>query len=127
MDMEHALLQAIQECPEDDASWLVLADWLEDQGDARGEVVRLTRSLRRDLDEDVRRAAEGRLQELLLGGTPPCVPALTNSLGMRLALVPPGSFWMGSLDTEVDRFANEGPRHRVTLTRGFFLGVYPVR
>jgi uncharacterized protein (TIGR02996 family) len=127
MDMEQALLQAIQECPDEEASWLVLADWLEDQGDARAEVLRLTRALRLDLDEDERRPAERRLQELLLGGVRPCVPRLTNSLGMQLALVPPGSFWMGSDDAEAGRFANEGPRHRVTLTRAFFLGVYPVR
>ena len=40
--------------------------------------------------------------------------------------VPPGSFWRGSDATEAGRDADEGPRHQVTLSRGFFLGVHEV-
>src|SRR5262245_57924927 len=36
-----AFLQAIKENPDDDAPRLVLADWLEERGDLRGEFVRL--------------------------------------------------------------------------------------
>lgn len=41
--------------------------------------------------------------------------------GLRLRFVPPGSFLMGSPESEAGRHADELP-HRVTLTRGFWLG-----
>ena len=49
----------------------------------------------------------------------------TNSLGMKFVWIPPGSFMMGSPTEEKDRIANE-TQHKVTLTRGFYMGVYPV-
>ena len=39
----------------------------------------------------------------------------------RLRWIPPGRFWMGSPEEEPGRFDNEGPRHRVTLTEGYWL------
>jgi hypothetical protein len=51
---------------------------------------------------------------------------IVNSLGMRLRLIPAGAFYMGSSDAEVDRAANEGPQHEVTLTRPFHLGAHAV-
>jgi formylglycine-generating enzyme required for sulfatase activity len=51
------------------------------------------------------------------------VPVVTtNSIGMKLALIPPGEFMMGSDEFE----ENEKPVHKVTLTRPFQLGVYEV-
>ena len=51
------------------------------------------------------------------------VPVVTtNSIGMKLALIPPGEFIMGS--DEFDE--NEKPAHKVTLTRPFQLGMYEV-
>lgn len=38
---EGALLQAIREAPHDEASRLVYADWLEERGDVRGELLRI--------------------------------------------------------------------------------------
>jgi formylglycine-generating enzyme required for sulfatase activity len=58
-------------------------------------------------------------------GVRPCVPILENSAGMRLALIPPGAFRMGSPGGEKGR-KNERPRHPVEITRPFYLGVYPV-
>ncbi|MBI3469512.1 MAG: formylglycine-generating enzyme family protein [Planctomycetes bacterium] len=61
---------------------------------------------------------------------------VTNSLGMRLVLIPPGEFNMGddpvhlqqpfkkSLDSNA--FADEQPRHPVRITRGFYLGMHEV-
>ena len=48
--------------------------------------------------------------------------------GVRLELVwiPPGEFMMGSPDSESGRFDNEGPQHRVKITRGFWMGKYEV-
>jgi formylglycine-generating enzyme required for sulfatase activity len=42
-----------------------------------------------------------------------------------MVFVPPGSFLMGSPKSEKDRGSDEG-RHKVTLARGFWLGVSPV-
>ena len=50
---------------------------------------------------------------------------ITNSLGMKFAWIPPGTFLMGSPKEEQEREANEVP-HKVTLSKGFYMGVYPV-
>ncbi len=50
----------------------------------------------------------------------------TNSIGMKLVLIPPGEFMMGSPEDEKDRGAAEGPQHRVRITKPFYLGVYTV-
>jgi formylglycine-generating enzyme required for sulfatase activity len=67
----------------------------------------------------------------------------TNSLGMKLRLVPPGEFMMGTSGDEITAIMKEarakeyfdwyilpvpreGPRHAVTLTRPFALGVHEV-
>ena len=39
----------------------------------------------------------------------------------RLRWIEPGTFLMGSLEDEPERLDDEGPRHAVTLTRGFWL------
>ena len=36
-----AFLRAVKDAPDDDAPRLLLADWLEEQGDPRGEFIRL--------------------------------------------------------------------------------------
>jgi formylglycine-generating enzyme required for sulfatase activity len=51
---------------------------------------------------------------------------ITNSVGMRLVLIPAGEFLMGSPKDEKGRASDEGPRHKVKLTRSFYLGVYAV-
>jgi formylglycine-generating enzyme required for sulfatase activity len=50
---------------------------------------------------------------------------ITNSIGMKLAWIPPGKFLMGSPTSEVDRQEQEH-QHEVELTAGFYMGVYPV-
>lgn len=51
----------------------------------------------------------------------------TNSIGMKLSLIPPGEFVMGSPATEKGSSVHEPqPEHRVKITRPFYLGVYPV-
>jgi formylglycine-generating enzyme required for sulfatase activity len=49
----------------------------------------------------------------------------TNSLGMKFAWIPPGSFLMGSPPGEEGHNDYE-VQHRVRLTSGFWLGIYPV-
>ncbi|MGL4465339.1 MAG: SUMF1/EgtB/PvdO family nonheme iron enzyme [Planctomycetia bacterium] len=50
---------------------------------------------------------------------------LTNSLGMKLVLIPPGRFLMGSPKSEKVR-SNDEAQKDVTLTKPFYLGVYEV-
>lgn len=50
---------------------------------------------------------------------------LMNSVGMKFAYIPPGTFQMGSPNSETGRSDNE-TLHTVTLTEPYYLGVYPV-
>jgi formylglycine-generating enzyme required for sulfatase activity len=67
-----------------------------------------------------------RVLDLLQRGVPPCVPEMVNSIGMRFALIPPGRFLMGSPETAARRAENEKPQHEVTISKPFYLAVYPV-
>jgi len=68
---------------------------------------------------------------------------ITNSIGMKLTLVPSGEFMMGSKESAentaaffqknygtdfwtADFFKNEHPQHRVRITKPFYLGTYHV-
>jgi len=50
---------------------------------------------------------------------------LTNSIGMKLVLIPPGEFMMGSPADEKRRGVDE-PQHRVKITKGFYMGATEV-
>ncbi|MFM9065816.1 MAG: formylglycine-generating enzyme family protein [Planctomycetota bacterium] len=50
---------------------------------------------------------------------------ITNSIGMKLVLIPKGKFLMGSPETEAARDADE-QQHEVTLSRDYYLGAYEV-
>src|SRR5438093_5279973 len=78
------------------------------------------------------------------GGSPDnSPPTLTNSIRMRLRLIPSGEFTMGSSTEEAERMAerirqkkhdpwylvgplSEWPHRRVKITQPFYLGVYEV-
>ena len=45
---------------------------------------------------------------------------------MEFVLIEPGTFEMGSPETEAGRFDDEGPVHQVTLSQPFYLGKYEV-
>ena len=69
---------------------------------------------------------------------------ITNSIGMKLTLVPPGEFMMGSKESAeetaaffektydevwgsgADTFKDEYPQHRLRITKPFYLGTYHV-
>ncbi len=51
---------------------------------------------------------------------------LPGGVPLRFVWIGPGTYWRGSTETEAGRDRDEGPRHEVTLTRGFFLGVFEV-
>jgi uncharacterized protein (TIGR02996 family) len=89
---EDDFLRAIIDDPANaPATWLVLADWLEDQGDSRAELVRLQHdpAVRARLSPQAR---DNRIRELIEARLLPVVPTLINSIGMRFAMVPPGRF-----------------------------------
>ena len=64
---------------------------------------------------------------------------ITNSIGMKLVLIPPGEFMMGSpkelIEEELkahgddqwykEHLPGEGPQHRVRITKPFYLGSVP--
>jgi len=50
---------------------------------------------------------------------------ITNSLGMEFVYINPGTFMMGSPTNESGRDSNE-KQHRITLTKGFYMGVTEV-
>src|ERR1019366_2837036 len=47
----------------------------------------------------------------------------TNSIGMKFVWIPPGNFMMGSPEEEKER-RNDETQHKVTLIKGFYMGVY---
>src|SRR3954447_8768011 len=127
------LLRAIVADPQPEDRWLVLADWLEEHDDPRrAELLRLHRRLLAtccvpDLHPE-RAVWQARIVELIGQGLLPCVPQRKIVLGegveMVFNFIPPGSFLMGSPPQEEGRRADE-VLHRVTLTREFWLGIYP--
>jgi uncharacterized protein (TIGR02996 family) len=128
------LLLGIVEDPLSEPRYLVLADWLEEHDDPRrAQLLRLHRRLLATCCKPERhpeRAGwQARVVELIGQGVTPCVPQKTVVLGkgveMTFHFIPPGSFLMGSPPHEQERSATE-VLHRVTLTRGFWLGTYPV-
>jgi uncharacterized protein (TIGR02996 family) len=77
----------------------------------------------------------GQIRRMRECATRPGLPwAIDNCLGMKLALIPAGIYDMGSPASEEiearsangEPGADERPRHRVTLSQPFYLGVYPV-
>src|SRR5215472_12087868 len=51
---------------------------------------------------------------------------ITNSIGMKLVLIPPGEFLMGAPEGSPGAMAGEQPQHRVRITRSLYLGAYEV-
>ena len=49
-----------------------------------------------------------------------------NSIGMKLVLIPPGDYLMGSAQSEIGARRCETPQHRVRLAKPFYLGVSEV-
>ncbi len=126
-----ALLAGIVADPHNALRWLIVADWLDDHGQSeRAELLRLHRELIRtccEPDAHPERAEwQARIVELIDQGVKPCVPQHTLMLPGGVPLVgnfiPPGSFLMGSEEGE----DNERPVHKVTITKGFFMGIHPV-
>ena len=50
---------------------------------------------------------------------------ITNSIGMKLVLIPKGKFMLGSPESEEDRDDDE-TQHEVTISKDYYLGVHEV-
>jgi len=72
--------------------------------------------VKKEQEEQVRLKGEERTEE----------KTYNNSIGMKFALIPAGTFSMGSPPDEEGRYKNEGPVHEVTIRKSFYLGIYPV-
>jgi formylglycine-generating enzyme required for sulfatase activity len=80
--------------------------------------------------------AKGVVELFRSGGKSPTMPRstptksveklITNSIGMKLVLVPKGTFMMGSPESEEGRYSDEGPQHSVTISKDYYLGAYEV-
>jgi uncharacterized protein (TIGR02996 family) len=125
MNDEAAFLRAMQEHPDDASMRLVFSDWLEERGDARCELIRLLHTLTQSVEVPDRAKLEDRLRNLLESGVKPVGPFWTNSIGIKFAWIPAGTFLMGSPEGEAGQGYDE-PQHKVTLTRGFWLAIHPV-
>jgi uncharacterized protein (TIGR02996 family) len=125
--MESAFREAILDNPTEDDSWLVLADLLEENDQPqRAELIRLHVQLRKPLPHRERALLGGQVQRLIVSGARPWAASITNSLGMRLVLIPPGTFPMGSPSRRGTAQSDEFPCHNVHITRPFYLGAYHV-
>ena len=51
---------------------------------------------------------------------------LRGEVTMDFVYIPPGTFMMGSPETETGRTHLESPQHEVTISKGFYLGKYEV-
>ena len=51
---------------------------------------------------------------------------LPGGLTMAFVWIQPGSFMMGSADSDNMRLSSEVPQHEVTITRGFWMGQYEI-
>ncbi len=73
-----------------------------------------------------RRADVWQLFDQLQKSEPERQKLLTNTVGIKLVLIPAGTFLMGSLEDEPGHRYNEGPQHEVALSTPFYLSVTPV-
>lgn len=128
---EQFILEDILRNPHDPAPYLILGDWLEDHDDPlRAELLRLRCELLRESSfSDRQPLLQQRMIQLLKQGVRPPVPRKTFELGNGVSLpfhfLSPGSFLMGSPDSEIDRGDDE-IQHPVLISKGFYLSVYPV-
>ena len=75
-----------------------------------------------------RTAAKPRIRKPSLGPKPgqELAVELGDSVKMEFVWIPSGSFMMGSPESEEGRKDDEGPVHKVTIGKGFWMGKYEV-
>jgi formylglycine-generating enzyme required for sulfatase activity len=64
------------------------------------------------------------LPDQTVRGENKALAVITNSIGMKMALIPAGEFLMGSPAEHDDAGPEERPQHRVEIRQSFYLSVY---
>src|SRR3954468_15966038 len=83
-----AVLAGLHANPADELGWLAIADCLEERSETeRAELARLSAQVRSMKAGARRNQAVERIRALLAAGVKPCVPTITNGIGMALALI----------------------------------------
>src|SRR5262245_1261137 len=70
-----------------------------------------------------RRAGVAQLFEALEKQAPEQAKLLSNSIGIKLVLIPAGNFPMGSSELELAHRLNETPQHEIAITQPFYIAV----
>jgi formylglycine-generating enzyme required for sulfatase activity len=106
----------------------VVARALAKQPEQRWPTCReFVRALIAAAQEDDRRAPDPAATTLITRRVPARPPkVISNTIGMKLVLIPAGEFLMGSPDPDTQAYGNEKPQRRVRITRPFYLGATPV-
>jgi formylglycine-generating enzyme required for sulfatase activity len=134
MSALEGLLAGIVEEPSSEVRWNILADWVEEFEDSgRAELLRIHRRMLATCTEPSghpeREVWHGQMMDLMGGGVAPYSLyynfQLPGSVPISFAFIPPGSFLMGSPESERLRGLGEF-QHLVTITRRYALSIYPV-
>jgi uncharacterized protein (TIGR02996 family) len=112
MHATSTLIIALHHQPNDSLCWLALADALEEEGRDDSAAMLRARLARLTDPNDV--DAENRLLVAIRCGVQVPVPQLINSIGMEMALIPPGIFRWGRPQVNRTTFRRD-PRHRVQI------------
>ena len=73
------------------------------------------------------RVSESQINAAAAAGVAPAMGVdLGRGVRIKLVYIPPGAFLMGSPPRERHRSEDEGPEHRVTFTRGIYMGIHEV-
>jgi uncharacterized protein (TIGR02996 family) len=123
MHATSTLIIALHHQPNDSLCWLALADALEEEG--RDDPAAMLRARLARLTDPNDVDAENRLLVAIRCGVQVPVPQLINSIGMEMALIPPGIFRMGSPAGEPDDIPTRSASSSANR-RAFYLGIYPV-
>src|SRR5262245_36361417 len=51
---------------------------------------------------------------------------VTNSISLKLALIPAGEFLMGAPESDRDAEDHEKPQHKVRISKPFYMGIHEV-
>lgn len=119
MDLERAFHEDIVAHPDDPTPWLILADWLQEQDDPRGELVRLWQSMRLEPQHADAQSRRERMNELFEQGVTLSQPRYTNTIGMEFVWVSPGVFWMGGSD-------GVPATRQLTVASPYWMSLYPI-
>lgn len=124
MVAESKLEELIRAEPHDVNMRQIYADWLDERGDPRGQLLRLQEELRY-IGVEHRPEKEARMHQLLHQGVAPLEIRWSNALSMEFLLIFPGEFVMGSPTDEKGREHNE-TQVFTRLTEPFYLSRFPV-